>query len=122
MWVYNAKINLTYRFPAKITAQLTGTRDSRSVQLQGFRQPVMAADFALRKGLWQNKGSLVFSINDIFDLRRYVTTYETPTVFQQSMNRREVRYCRLTLQVPPGNADAKRSQRKIDRPDVDFSN
>lgn len=123
LWVYNAKINLTYRFPANLTAQLTGTRDSRSVQLQGYRLPVMAADFALRKGLWQNRGSLVFSVNDIFNSRRFITTYEQPTVFQQSMNRRDVRYFKLTLQVPLGGADAsKRKERRLDRPDVDFSN
>ncbi|WP_375447855.1 outer membrane beta-barrel protein [uncultured Fibrella sp.] len=122
LWVYNAKINLTYRFPANITAQVTGTRDSRSVQLQGYRLPVTAADFALRKGLWQNRGSLVFSVNDIFNSRRFVTTYEQPTVFQQSMNRREVRFYKITLQVPLGGGDASKRKERNDRPDVDFSN
>ncbi|MBO0951614.1 outer membrane beta-barrel protein [Fibrella forsythiae] len=122
LWVYNAKINLTYRFPANITAQLTGTRDSRSVQLQGYRLPVNAADFALRKGIWQNRGSLVFTVNDIFNSRRFLTTYEQPTVFQQSMNRREVRFYKVTVQIPLGGADASKRKERNDRPDVDFSN
>ncbi|RYF58159.1 MAG: TonB-dependent receptor, partial [Cytophagaceae bacterium] len=122
LWVYNAKINLTYRFPANMTAQLTGTRDSRSVQLQGYRLPVNAADFALRKGLWQNRGSLVFTVNDIFNSRRFLTTYEQPTVFQQSMNRREVRFYKITVQIPLGGADASKRKERNDRPDVDFSN
>ena len=123
-WVYNAKLNLTYKLPANITAQLTGTRDSRGVSLQGYRRAVNAADFALRKGFWQNRGSVVFTLNDMFNSRRYVTVYDQPTVFQESMNRRDVRFYKLTLQLPIGkpNATFKRSQRKLDRPDVDFSN
>jgi len=123
-WVYNAKLNLTYKFPANITAQLTGTRDSRGVSLQGYRRAVNAADFALRKSFWQNRASVVFTINDMFNSRRYVTVYDQPTVFQESMNRRDVRYYKFTLQLPLGkpNATFKRSQRKLDRPDMDFSN
>ncbi|WP_373331176.1 outer membrane beta-barrel family protein [Salmonirosea aquatica] len=123
-WVYNAKLNLSYRLPADITAQLSGTRDSRGVSLQGYRRAVNAADFALRKGLWNNRGSLVFTVNDIFNSRRFYSIYEQPAVFQTSMSRRDVRYYKFTLQVPLGKPDAtfRRSQRKLERPDVDFSN
>ena len=123
-WVYNAKLNLSYKLPANLTAQLSGTRDSRGVSLQGYRQAVNAADFALRKGLWNNRGSLVFTINDIFNSRRYVNVYEQPTVLQTSMSRRDVRYYKFTLQIPLGKPDAtfRRSQHKLERPDVDFSN
>ena len=123
-WVYNAKLNLSYKLSANITAQLSGTRDSRGVSLQGYRQAVSAADFALRKGLWNNRGSLVFTLNDIFNSRRYYTIYDQPTVFQTSMSRRDVRYYKFTLQVPLGKPDAtfRRSQHKLERPDVDFSN
>ncbi len=124
LWVYNAKLNLTYRFPANITAQLSSTRDSRGVQLQGYRLPVTAADFALRKGFWQNRASVVFTANDLFNSRRFVTIYEQPGVYQASMSRREVRFYKLTLQLPLGKAEGatRRNQRKLERPDVDFSN
>ena len=123
-WVYNAKLNLSYKLPANFSAQLSGTRDSRGVSLQGYRQAVSAADFALRKGLWNNRGSLVFTVNDLFNSRRYYTIYDQPGVFQTSMSRRDVRYYKFTLQVPLGKADAtfRRSQHKLERPDVDFSN
>ena len=123
-WVYNAKLNLTYKLPADISAQLSGTRDSRGVNLQGYRRAVNAADFALRKGLWDNRGSIVFTVNDIFNSRRYYSIYDQPTVFQTSMSRRDVRYYKFTLQLPLGKPDAtfRRSQRKLERPDVDFSN
>jgi hypothetical protein len=121
--VYNTKLNLTYKLPANITAQLSGTRDSRGVSLQGYRRSVSTADFALRKGLWKNQGSLVFTVNDIFNSRRYVTIFDQPMVFQTSMSRRDVRYYKFTLQLPLGKPDAsfRRSQRRLERPDVDFS-
>nr|WP_293841733.1 TonB-dependent receptor [uncultured Arsenicibacter sp.] len=124
LWVYNAKLNLTYRFPANISAQAGVFRDSRGVSLQGYRQAVNSMDFAIRKSFMQNRASVVFTINDVFNSRRFITTYEQPTVFQSSMNRREVRFYKVTLQLPlgrPGTA-ARRSSRKLDRPDVDFSN
>ena len=72
-WVYNAKPSLTYKLPAGITAQLTGTRDSRGVSLQGYRRAVTATDFALRKSFWDNRASVVFTMNDLFNSRRYIT-------------------------------------------------
>lgn len=124
LWVYSAKLNLTYRFPANITAQLSGFRDSRGVQLQGYRQPVTAADFALRKGFWQNRASVVFTIIDIANSRRFVSIYDQPAAYQVSMNRREVRFYKLTLQLPLSRSEAatRRNQQKLERPDVDFSN
>lgn len=124
LWVCNAKLNLMYRFPANFTAQLSGTHDSRGVALQVYRSPVSGADFALRKSFWQNRGSVVLTVNDLFNSRRYVSIYDQPSVYQASMNRREVRFYKLTLQLPLGKADAnsRRNQRKTERPDVDFSN
>jgi len=120
-----AKLNLTYRLPANFSTQLNLNYDGRSPALQGFRLPVKAADFALRKAFMQNRASLVFSINDIFNSRKYVTTFEQAnTTYQSTMNRREVRFYKLTLQLPLGKPDAtfKRKERKLEKPDVDFSN
>ena len=124
LWGINTKLSLTYRFPGNFTAQLTANRDSRSPSLQGYRLPVSAADFALRKSFWQKRASVVFSINDIFNSRKFVSVYDQSTVYQASMNRREIRFYKITLQIPLGKPDAtfKKNQRKIDRPDVDFSN
>lgn len=119
---YNAKLNLTYRFPANISAQLTGTNDGKAPQLQGYRQAVRGLDFAVRKSFWNNRGSVAFIINDMFNSRRFVSIYDQPGAYQVSMNRREVRYYKFSIQLPLGKDPIKRNQRKIDRPDVDFSN
>lgn len=119
---YNAKLNLTYRFPANISAQLTGTNDGKAPSLQGYRQAVRGVDFAVRKGFWANRASVTFSVNDLFNSRRFVSIYDQPGAYQVSMNRREVRFYKLSIQLPLGSDSAKRNQRKMERPDVDFSN
>ncbi|MFD2934949.1 outer membrane beta-barrel family protein [Spirosoma flavum] len=119
---YNAKLNLTYRFPSNISAQLSGTNDGKAPQLQGYRQAVRGADFAVRKGFWQNRASLTFTVNDMFNSRRFISIYDQPGAYQVSMNRREVRFYKLSLQLPLGKDITKRNQRKMDRPDVEFSN
>lgn len=119
---YNAKLNLTYRFPANFSAQLTGTNDGKAPTLQGYREAVRGLDFALRKGFWQNRASLTFAINDVFNSRRFITIYDQPSAYQVTMNRREVRFYKLSLQFPLGSDTSKRNQRKINRPDIDFSN
>ncbi len=124
LWGINSKLSLTYRFPGNFTAQLTANRDSRSPSLQGYRLPVSAADFALRKSFWQKRVSVVFSVNDIFNSHKFISVYDQSTVYQASMNRREIRFYKITLQIPLGKPDAtfKKSPHKMDRPDVDFSN
>lgn len=119
---YNAKLNLTYKFPANFSAQLTGTNDGKSPTLQGYRQAVRGLDFAVRKGFMQNKASLTFAINDVFNSRRFITVYDQPGALQTTMNRREVRFYKLSIQFPLGSDTGKRNQRKPDRPDIDFSN
>ena len=119
-----SKLNLSYRFPANFTAQVSLNHESRSPALQGFRLPVQAADFALRKSFMQNRASVVFSINDVFNSRKYVSTFESANTYQASMNRREVRFYKLTLQLPLGKPGAtfRKKDNKLSKPDVDFSN
>jgi ferric enterobactin receptor len=122
--VYRAKLNLSYRFPMNISANINLNRDSKTPSLQGFRLPIQAMDFAIRKSFMNNRASVVFSVNDVFDSRKQVSTFDQPTTYQESMNRREVRFYKLTLQLPLGKANAtfKKKDRKIEKADVDFSN
>ena len=123
-WTYNGKINLTYKFPANISAQATVNRDARVASLQGYRQDVNGADLAVRKGFWQNRASVSLIVNDVFNSRRFVSIYDQPLAYQATTNRREVRFYKLVLQIPLGKPQdgRKRNDRKTDRPDVDFSN
>jgi hypothetical protein len=121
---YKAKLNLFYRFPANFVAQVNLNAEGSSPALQGNRLAVQSADFAIRKSFMKNRASIVFSANDVFNSRKYITTYEQPNIYQETMNRREVRFYKLTLQLPIGKANAsfKKKERKMEKPDVDFSN
>jgi len=122
LWTYNAKLNITYRFPANFSAQLSTSNDSRFPQLQGYRGAIRAADFALRKSFWSNKASVVFTINDIFNSRKQYQYYDQQTAFQETMSRREVRFYKITLQLPLNRGESARKKKdvKMARPDVDF--
>lgn len=124
LWTYRAKLNLSYRLPANFSTQLNLNRDSKSPSLQGFRLPVQAADFALRKSFMNNRASVVFAINDIFNSRKFLSTIEQENLLQTSMNRRDVRFYKITLQLPIGKANAtfRKKERKMEKTDIDFSN
>ncbi|MBK9934130.1 MAG: TonB-dependent receptor [Cytophagaceae bacterium] len=118
------KASVSYRFPANISAQISVNRDGRSPSLQGYRLPVKAADFAIKKSFMQNRASIAFNINDIFNSRKFVSTYETNNTYQATMSRRDIRFYKLTIQLPLGKPDAnfRKKERKLEKPDVDFSN
>lgn len=116
---YNAKLGATYKFKRGFSAQVTGQRRSKSPQLQGYQRAVTAADFALRKGFWNNRASLTFIINDVFNSRKFYTIYDQPATFQTSMSRRDIRYYKLTLQLPLSKGATKK-ERKVSGPDIDF--
>jgi outer membrane receptor protein involved in Fe transport len=119
---YNAKLSFGYKFKAGFSAQLSGQRRSKGPALQGYQKSVTAADFALRKGFWQNRASLTFIINDIFNSRRFVSIYDQPLAYQTSMNRREIRFYKLTLQLPLSKVTSKMKTKRIADPDIDFGN
>jgi outer membrane receptor protein involved in Fe transport len=118
---YNAKLSATYKFKHGFSAQLSGQRRSKSPSLQGYQQAVTAADFALRKGFWDNRASITFIVNDIFNSRKFYSIYDQPTTFQTSMNRRDIRYYKVTLQIPLSKSPTKK-ERKVSGPDIDFGN
>jgi hypothetical protein len=119
---YNAKLSATYKFGHSISAQISAQRRSKSPQLQGYQRAVTGADFALRKGFWQNRGSLTFIVNDIFNSRKLYTVYDQPLAYQVSMSRRDIRYYKLTLQIPLSRGNSKVKERKVSNPDIDFGN
>jgi ferric enterobactin receptor len=119
-----SKLNFSYRFPANLTVQVNLNRDGKSPSLQGFRLPVQAADFAIKKSFMGNRASVAFSVSDVFNSRRQISTFEENNVYQESMNRRDIRFYKLTLQLPIGKANAtfRKKDRKMEKTDIDFSN
>jgi outer membrane receptor protein involved in Fe transport len=68
MFTYRAKLNISYKFPKDIVAQINLNRDAKSPTLQGYRKPIEAADFAIKKMFMNNRASIAFAVNDILIL------------------------------------------------------
>jgi hypothetical protein len=89
--------------------------------LQGYRKPIEAADFAIKKMFMNNRASIAFAVNDIFNSRQYITVYDQGNIMQSTMNRG--RFYKLTIQLPIGQANSfSRRNQNVNKPDIDFSN
>jgi outer membrane receptor protein involved in Fe transport len=125
LWTYNAKLNVTYKIGKNYSVQLSMSNESRFPQLQGYRGAIRSADFAFRRTFWNKKASIVFTINDIFNSRKQIQIYDQPGAYQKSMSRREVRFFKLTIQIPIGNSNnstAKKKLKKTEEQIIDMGN
>ena len=95
--------------------QLNGDYQGNRPIPQGNRQGIAYMDFAVKKSFFNNAANMVFSINDVFNTRKDITTFTSPTYIQETMRRRDTRFFKIVLQVPFGKADAslfKKSNKK----------
>ena len=116
-WATNGKIGLNYRLPSSFSIQLNGSYEGNRPIPQGNRQGIAYMDLAVKKSFFNNAANVVFSINDLFNSRKDITTFTLPTSIQETMRRRDTRYFKLALQIPLGKADAsffKKGNKKAD--------
>lgn len=86
--------------------QMIGEYESPEVNPQGRSLEEYSVDFAMRKDLFAEKrGTLTFSISDIFNTQRFGSIYDTENFYQDSYSRRNVRSFRVTFAYKFGNAD-----------------
>lgn len=111
-WALNGKLNLTYRLPADFTLQINGNYEGNRPMPQGSRKGVAFADIAVKKSFFHNMASLTLSVNDVFNSRKDITIYDTPTYYQEGMRRRDVRFFKISLQAPFGKPDASLFRKK----------
>jgi outer membrane receptor protein involved in Fe transport len=102
----NGKVNVNYRLPSNFSLQLNGAYEGNRPLPQGTRQGIAYMDFAVKKSFFNNAASVIFSVSDVFNSRKDITTFTLPTSVQETMRRRDTRYFKLSLQVPFGKADA----------------
>ncbi len=107
-WAYNGKFNLTYKLPKKLKAfslQLQGSYESDQIIAQGTRKGIAFADFAV-KYTFLKMANLTLQVSDITNSRREILYVSDGTFTQESMRRRDLRYVKLTFQMPFGKMDA----------------
>ena len=102
----NYRIISKQKFFNKFSFQLTGEYESPEVIPQGRTIAETRMDFAIRKDFMKNnKASLVFAIDDVFNNRRWGQTIETPRFIQESYSRWNVRQFKLTFSYRFGSND-----------------
>lgn len=96
--------------------QVIGEYESPTVIPQGRRKEQYSIDFALRKDMFkEKKGSLTFSINDVFNTRRFGIIYDTKNFYQDSYRRWNVRSFRLTFTYRFGSTNFNLFRRNENR-------
>jgi hypothetical protein len=80
-------------------------------------------DFGFRKDfLKNNKATLTFNINDVFNTRRFGSIYDTENFYQDSYRRWNVRSFRVTLSYRFGKANFSLFKRNNPRPEEENRN
>ncbi len=134
-----AKENLSVKLPAKLTAQLSGSYQSRTAftagssgggrgpgggggwmggptnTAQGYSIPVWFVDFSVRKDLWNRKATLTLNVQDIFRSRKNGTHTESDFFIQDSWRRRDPQLVRLNFSYRFGKFDVSLFRRKNTR-------
>jgi phosphoribosylaminoimidazole-succinocarboxamide synthase len=86
--------------------QLIADYEAPRVIPQGKTKAEFATDFAMRKEFLKSKAASVsFSVNDIFNTRRFGTIYDTDDFYQDSYRRWDIRTCRITFSYRFGDTD-----------------
>lgn len=112
--ITNYKI-VTKRYPLfnNLSFQLTAEYESPEVIPQGKTKSEFGSDFAMRKDfLKNNKATITFAVNDIFNTQRWGNIYDTPSFYQDSYRRWSVRTFRISFSYKFGNADFSLLNRK----------
>ena len=119
-WANNSKLNVNYKFPLGFSLQANAGYEGNRPMPQGNRKGIGYADLAIKKTLSKNGSNLVFSISDLFNSRKDITTVTLPSYIQESLRRRESRYFKLTFQLPFGKLDAmaKKPSKKSEGQDM----
>jgi hypothetical protein len=131
---WEAKLITNYKIEAKrswlfnnLGFQVIGEYESPEVIPQGKRKEQYSVDFALRKDMFkEKKGTLTFSINDVFNTNRFGTIYDTENFYQNFYRRRNVRGFRVTFTCKFGNSNfsifRRRGERNQDSDDDENGN
>ena len=107
-WSYNGKGNINWKLPNKLkdfSLQLNGNYESDQITLQGERKANAFMDFAV-KYTFNRISSLTFAVNDVFNSRKEISYLNQSSFYQESMRRRDLRYFKVSLQMPFGKMDA----------------
>ena len=110
------KAMASYKLPKNYSVQINGSYEAPKIIAQGKTNEVYSVDFSINKEIYK---ILVFNftINDIFDTRRFGSIYNTDYFTQELIRRRDTRFFKIGFTFRFGEIDASIFKRKIKRPD-----
>lgn len=115
-WALDGKSGLNWKLPNKLkdfSIQINGNYETRRIIAQGERLGNPFMDFAIKYTFMRVAG-VTLSVNDVFNSRKEFTYLTQANFYQESMRRRDLRYVRLSLQMPFGKMDASIFRRAKD--------
>jgi hypothetical protein len=110
-WQGNAKVNVTGRLPKDWNVQLNGEYEGRRPIPQGYSIANWGIDLSGSKE-FNKQWSATVMVNDVFFTRKWGTVLDTPTLYQQTERRREMRFVRLTVTWKFGEQDTSFFRRR----------
>jgi hypothetical protein len=115
-WAWNGKANINWKLPKKLkdfSMQMNASYESDQILPQGVRKGIYFFYYAV-KYTFNRVSSLTFQIVDITNTRREILWLDQTNFTQESMRRRDLRFYRLTFQMPFGKADSSIFRRMKD--------
>ncbi|MBL8003193.1 MAG: outer membrane beta-barrel protein [Flavobacteriales bacterium] len=110
-WQVNGKVNATGRLPKDWSVQLNGEYEGKRPTPQGYAIGNWGIDLSGTKE-FNKHWSATLMVNDVFFTRKWGTVLDTPTLYQESERRREMRFVRLTLTWKFGEQDSSFFRRR----------
>lgn len=117
---WNAKILSNILFKKGWSLQASGFYNARNIMAQGTILPMSQVDFAIKKDVFKNKGTITFGVNDVFDQMRFRINTSGSDFSQQTERKRETRIATLTFNYRFGSNDF--GQRRSKSKDNDYKN
>jgi hypothetical protein len=117
---YTGKLNFAYHLPKNFTLQLSGSYESPKIIPQGTTKELYFADCGISKE-FHKFIVITASVSDIFDTKGHGINYVTDQYLEDTWNRRESRYFKLTAMIRFGKVDASLFKKKSQRPQQDDS-
>jgi iron complex outermembrane receptor protein len=108
---WNVKAIVSYKLPKGFNTQVDGQYEAPRIIPQGTTKEVYAIDFSLNKEI-NKKFTFNFTVNDVFNTRRWGTYFDTPTFTQDLSRRRDVRFVRIGFTWRFGETDVSLFRKK----------
>ena len=115
---WDANISTNIKLVKNLTAQVRGNYNAPRVQAQGKSIAMFVVDAALRLSMFENKGSLLLNVRDVFNQRRWGGYTETSQFIRNFENRRSLRTGMISFSYRFGNSE-RREEKEREEPRED---